>query len=134
MKKQWSLPPVEAIADESASRGQIKLNVDEESLKRSPRFSDPLAGPDAELQPAIYEYYGYYGYVARSRQSSSFSGRTLFSAGAAPSSFTEVLSRDFLEYSKTLDSLKTVSAGYSSSCLDNGEIGGGSARDKAEVC
>ncbi len=59
MKKQWSLPPVEAIADESASRGQIKLNVDEETLKRSPRFPNPLAGPDAELQRAIHEYYGY---------------------------------------------------------------------------
>ncbi len=91
LKKQWSLPPVEAIADESASRGQIKLNVDEETLKRSPRFPNPLAGPDAELQSAIFS----------------------FSAGAAPSSFTEVLSRGFLEYSKTLDSLKTVSAGYS---------------------
>jgi hypothetical protein len=51
--------PVEAIADESASRAQIKLNVNEETLKRSPRFSNPLAGPDAELQPAIYQCYGY---------------------------------------------------------------------------
>ena len=53
------LVPVEAIADESASTGQIKLNVNEETLKRSPRFPNPLAGPDAELQRAIYEYYGY---------------------------------------------------------------------------
>jgi hypothetical protein len=53
------LVPVETIADESASRGQIKLNVDEETLKRSPRFPNPLAGPDAELQRAIHEYYGY---------------------------------------------------------------------------
>jgi PRC-barrel domain len=30
------LVPVETIADESASRSQIKLNVDEETLKRSP--------------------------------------------------------------------------------------------------
>jgi hypothetical protein len=53
------LVPVEAIADESASRGQIKLNVEEATLKRSPRFPNPLAGPDAELQHAIHEYYGY---------------------------------------------------------------------------
>jgi hypothetical protein len=59
LKKQWTLPPVEAVADESASRDQIKPNVDEESLKRFPRFSNPLAGPDAELWPAIYQYYGY---------------------------------------------------------------------------
>jgi hypothetical protein len=41
------------------SRGEIKLNVDEETLKRSPRFPNPLAGPDADYQRAIYHHFGY---------------------------------------------------------------------------
>ena len=53
------LVPVEVIADEPVSRGEIKLNVDEETLKRSPRFPNPLAGPDADYQRAIYHHFGY---------------------------------------------------------------------------
>jgi hypothetical protein len=55
--KKHYLVPVEAITDETP--GAITLGVDQETVERSPTFPDPFAGPDEELQRAIWEHYVY---------------------------------------------------------------------------
>ncbi len=62
--RKHHLVPIEAlIAAEEARRlglyGTIELQVDRETVERSPTFPNPLAGPDPELQEAIRQYYGY---------------------------------------------------------------------------
>jgi PRC-barrel domain len=58
------LLPIEALsAAEEARRlglyGTIQLQVDRETVERSPTFPNPLAGPDPDLQEAMRKHYGY---------------------------------------------------------------------------
>jgi sporulation protein YlmC with PRC-barrel domain len=58
------LVPIEAlIPSEEAQRlglyGAVQLQVDRQTVERSPTFPNPLAGPDPEFQEAISQYYGY---------------------------------------------------------------------------
>jgi hypothetical protein len=58
------LVPIEAlIPAEEALRlgiwGAIELQVERETVERSPTFPNPLAGPDPEFEEAIRQYYGY---------------------------------------------------------------------------
>jgi hypothetical protein len=55
--RKHHLVPVEAIADETP--GAITLGVEQEAVERAPTLSNPQAGPDAELQRAVREHYGY---------------------------------------------------------------------------
>jgi hypothetical protein len=55
--KKHHLVPVEAITDESP--GAITLGVDQGTVESAPVFSNPVAGPDDELQRAVREHYGY---------------------------------------------------------------------------
>jgi sporulation protein YlmC with PRC-barrel domain len=58
------LVPIEAlIPSEQALRlglyGAVELQVNRETVERSPTFPNPLVGPDPELQEAIRDHYGY---------------------------------------------------------------------------
>jgi hypothetical protein len=55
--KKHYLVPVEVITDETP--GAITLGVEQETVERAPTFPNPLAGPDEELQRAIWEHYVY---------------------------------------------------------------------------
>jgi|SRR5829696_7731185 len=60
--RKHHLLPIEAlIPSEEARRlglyGAIELQVDRETVERSPTFPNPLAGPEPEFQEAIRQYY-----------------------------------------------------------------------------
>ena len=55
--KKHHLVPVEAITDQSP--GTITLQVDQQTVEGAPAFANPQAGPDAQLQRAVREHYGY---------------------------------------------------------------------------
>jgi hypothetical protein len=55
--RKHHLVPVEAIADQGP--GAITLGVDQQTVESAPRFANPHAGPDEELQRATREHYGY---------------------------------------------------------------------------
>jgi hypothetical protein len=60
--RKHHLVPIEAlIPAEEAIRlglyGALELQVDRETVERSPTFPNPLAGPGGEFQEAIRQYY-----------------------------------------------------------------------------
>jgi hypothetical protein len=55
--KTHHVVPVEAITEEGLA--SITLGVDQETIESAPSISNPHVAPDAELQRAIREHYGY---------------------------------------------------------------------------
>ena len=62
-RKHYLVPFEAVIPFAEASRrgysGSIGLQVDRETVQRSPTFANPLAGPEPEFQEAILQHYGY---------------------------------------------------------------------------